>query len=203
MNCKQFRLHIDSREGKESPWQLPFELQAHLDSCPACRAHFQIQQRMLAVLANDPVPSLPPDFTTKILSRLEPLAAAARVQSGFNWRRVAIYTGCAFLIAIALWLGFKNFDLNVAQQHLGQWREALQQGLAAVGAAEFVQTSLRLLARIFSFFPTTGGFLEKSFGKETLPQAFNLIMILILTYLVARASVIIESWVRQGNRRSS
>jgi hypothetical protein len=36
-----------------------------------------------------------------------------------------------------------------------------------------------------------------------LPQAFNLIMILMLTYLVAKASMLIESWVRQVNRRSS
>ncbi len=202
MNCKQFRLHIDSREGNEGAWQLSFELQAHLDACSACRAHFHMQQRMLAALENDPAPALPPNFTAKILDRLEPLAARP-AKTYFSWRRVAIYAGYALVIIIALWLGLKNFDLHAAEQSLTKWLDAIQQGLAAVGAAEFVQTFLRLLARIFSFLPTAGDFLEKSFGKETLPQAFNLIMLLILTYLVARASVFIESWVRQGNRRSS
>jgi len=203
MNCKKFRLQIDGLEGRQNAWQLPSGLQAHLDACPACRAHFQIQQRLLAALDNDPAPALPPDFTAKILVRLEPMAASGRVKSGFSWRRAAFYSGCAFLIATALWLGFRNFDLNTAQQHLAQWLDSIQAGLAAVGATEFVQTSLRLLAKIFSFLPTTGDFLERSFGKETLPQAFNLIMILLLTYLVAKASVLIESWVRQVSRRSS
>ncbi|MGH7597748.1 MAG: anti-sigma factor family protein [bacterium] len=203
MNCKQFRLQIDSLEGRQDAWQLPAGLQAHLDACPACRAHFQIQQRMLAALENDPAPALPPDFSAKILARLEPMTASGRAKTYFNWRRLAVYAGCGFLIATALWLGFKNFDLNAAEQHLTQWLNAVQQGLAAAGATGFVQTFQRLLAKIFSFFPTTNDFLEKSFGKETLPQAFNLIMILILTYLVAKASVLIESWVRQANRRSS
>lgn len=203
MNCKQFRLQIDGYESHQGVWQLPFELQAHLDACPACRAHFQIQQRMLAVLENDPAPALPAGFTATILARLEPMAASGHAKTYFSWRRAAVYAGCAFLIATALLLGFKNFDLNTAQQHLAKWLDSIQQGLAAVGATEFVQTSLRLLAKIFSFLPTTGDFLEKSFGKETLPQAFNLIMILLLTYLVAKASVLIESWVRQANRRSS
>lgn len=202
MNCKQFHLQIDSHESPQGVWQLPFELQTHLEACPACRAHFQTQQRLLAVLDNDPAPALPADFTAKILARLEPMAASGRAKIYFVWKRAAVYAGCAFLIATALWLGFKNFDLNAAEQHLAQWLDAMQQGLAAVGATGFVQTFLRLLAKIFSFLPTTGDFLEKSFGKETLPQAFNLIMILILTYLVARASVLIESWVRQASRRS-
>jgi hypothetical protein len=203
MNCKQFRLHIDGRESNEATWHLPLELQAHLDACSACRAHFHMQPRMLAVLENDPAPALPPDFTVKILARLEPMAACARVKSGFSWKRVAIYAGCAFLIATALWLGFKNFELTAAEQQLAQWLDSILAGLAAVGATAFVQSSWRLLAKISSFLPTTGDFLEKSFGKETLPQAFNLIMILILTYLVARVSVLVESWVRQANRRSS
>ncbi len=203
MNCKQFRLHIDSHEGRQAAWQLPSGLQAHLDACPACRAHFQIQQRMLAALENDPAPALPPDFTAKILTRLVPMAASGRVKSGFSGRRAAVYAGSAFLIATALWLGFRNFDLHAAEPYLAQWLAAVQQGLAAAGATAFVQTFQRLLAKIFSFLPTTGDFLDKSFGKETLPQAFNLIMILILTYLVAKASVLIESWVRQANRRSS
>jgi predicted anti-sigma-YlaC factor YlaD len=203
MNCKQSRLQIDSLEGHQGEWQLPAGLQAHLDACPACRAHFQLQQRMLAALENDPAPALPANFTATILARLAPLAASARAKTGFSWRRVAVYAGCAFLVATALWLGFKNFDLHAAEQYLAQWLNALQQGLAAAGATAFVQTSLRLLAKIFSFLPSTSGFLERSFGKETLPQAFNLIMILILTYLVAKASVLIESWVRQANRRSS
>ncbi|MGH7452816.1 MAG: hypothetical protein ACRENG_15820, partial [bacterium] len=158
---------------------------------------------MLTVLENDPAPALSPDFTAKILVRLEPMTASGQAKIYFNWKRAAVYAGCAFLIATALWLGFKNFDLNTAKQHLAKWLDAVQQGLAAVGATEFVQTFQHLLAKIFSFFPTTGDFLEKSFGKETLPQAFNLIMILILTYLVAKASVLIESWVRQASRRSS
>ncbi|MCI0699075.1 hypothetical protein L0337_44620 [candidate division KSB1 bacterium] len=203
MNCKQFRLQIDGHEGHQGAWQLPSGLQAHLDACPACRAHFQIQQRMLAALANDPAPALPADFTAKILARLEPMTASARAKTGFNWRRAAVYAGCAFLIATALWLGFKNFELHAAAQHLAQWLAAIQQGLAAAGATAFVQTCQRLLAKIFSFFPTANDLLEKSFGKETMPQAFNLIMILILTYLVAKVSVLIESWVRQANRRSS
>jgi predicted anti-sigma-YlaC factor YlaD len=203
MNCKPFRLQFDSLEGHQSAWQLPAGLQAHLDACPACRAHFQMQQRMLAALENDPAPALSPDFTAKILARLEPMAASGGMKAGFSWRLAAIYSGCAFLIATALWLGFKNFDWPAAEQYLTQWLAAVQQGLAVVGATEFVQTSLRLLSNIFSFLPTTNDFLEKTFGKETLPQAFNLIMILILTYLVAKASVLIESWVRQANRRSS
>jgi hypothetical protein len=203
MNCKQFRLHIDSREGHQGQWQLPFDLQAHLDACPACRAHFQIQQRMLAALENDPVPALPPNFTAKVLSRLEPAAASERAKASFSWKRAAVYAGYVFLISMALWLGFKNFDLNAAEQRLAKWLDAIQQGLAAVGATAFVQTFQRLLAKIFSFLPTTGDFLEKSFGKETLPQAFNLIMILILTYFVTKAAVLIEGWVRQVSRRSS
>jgi predicted anti-sigma-YlaC factor YlaD len=203
MNCKKFRLQIDSLEDNRGVWQLPSGLQAHLDACPACRTHFQFQQRMLAVLENDPAPALPPDFTARILGRLEPTTASARAKSGFNWRRAAVYAGCAFLIAAALWLGFKNFDLHAAERYLAQWLAAVQQSLAAAAATAFVQTCQRLLAKIFSFFPTANGLLEKSFGKETLPQAFNLIMILILTYLVAKASMLIESWVRQANRRSS
>jgi hypothetical protein len=203
MNCKQFRLQIDSLETHQGVWQLPAGLQAHLDACPACRAHFQIQQRLLAALENDTAPALPADFTAKILTRLEPMAASVRAKTGFSWRRAAIYAGCVFLIATALWLGFKNFDLHAAKQHLAQWLVTVQQGLDAAGATAFVQTFQRLLTKIFSFFPTTNDFLEKSFGKETLPQAFNLIMVLILTYLVAKASVLVESWVRQANRRSS
>jgi hypothetical protein len=203
MNCKQFRLQIDSLEGRQDAWQLPVSLQAHLDACPACRAHFQIQQRMLAALENDPAPALPADFTEKILTRLAPMAASGRARTFFSWKRAVVYAGCGFLIALALWLGFENFDVRAAEQHLKQWVAAVQQGLAAAGAKAFVQTFQRFLAKIFSFLPTTGDFLEKSFGKETLPLAFNLIMILILTYLVAKVSVRIESWVRHANRRSS
>ncbi len=203
MNCKQSRLQIDSLDDHRGEWQLPSGLQAHLDACPACRAHFQMQQRMLAVLDNDPAPALPADFTATILARLEPMTASVRAKTAFSWRRAAVYAGCAFLIATALWLGFKNFELHAAAQHLAQWLAAIRQGLDTAGATAFVQTCQRLLAKIFSFFPTANGLLEKSFGKETLPQAFNLIMLLILTYVVAKASVLIESWVRQVNRRSS
>ena len=202
MNCKQFRLQLDGVEDAREALQLPFDMQAHLDSCAACQAHFRMHQRMLAAIESDPLPVLPTDFTEKTLGRLEPVAAPARAKIYLTWKRMIVYAGYALVPGLALWFSYKNIHFSKVGNLIDSpFAQQIRQWLTAVGAMEFVQSLGRLISAIFSFIPTTGNLIEKIFGKEVLPQAFNLIMILILTYIVAKASVFIEGWVRQISRR--
>ncbi|MDZ7292336.1 MAG: hypothetical protein ONB44_17230 [candidate division KSB1 bacterium] len=198
MNCKTFCQQLDSFEGGHGMLELSTDMQAHLTSCNACRAHFQMHQSMLAVLDHDPAPALPSNFTEKILGRLEPVVVPSRTKLYLNWKRVAVYAGYALVIALALWFGYKNVDFDKLRNS-----SLAQQGLTAVGATEVVLSLGRLFSKILSFIPTAGNVLEKSLGKEVMPQSFKLIAILMFTCVVAKVSVLIESWLRQISRRSS
>jgi hypothetical protein len=201
MNCKIFRLQLDNSGWQRGELSLPPDAQAHLDFCAACREHFQLQQQMLAALEHDAAPQLPADFTAKILDRLE-LIVAPKIF--FNWKRVALYAGCAASLALALWFGFKNFNLTALEQMLhSPLARQIQQWLAAIGALEILQALQRFVTSVLSFIPNSGDLLEKAFGKEILPRAFNLTMILMLTFVIVKASVLLENWVRQISRRSS
>ncbi len=198
MNCKIFHLHLDNAEWERDKPPLSPEMQTHVESCAACRAHLQMHRRMLHALENDPAPALPANFTAKILGRLELLPAPHRTQISFNWKRAVAYASYALALLLALWLGYNNVHLNQAGGLLDSpLIRQIQQPLAAIGATELVQSLRHLFASIFSFIPTTGNFLESTFGKEILPKGLNLMMILMVTYFVAKASVLIESWLRR------
>jgi len=200
MNCKIFHLYLDKLDTSQT---LPPEMQAHMNICEACRHHFQLYQQTLAILENDAAPNLPADFSAKILARLEPALAPAHVAI-FNWKRIFIYAGYAFALALALWFGFKNFDLSAAQQFLhSPVAQQIQQWLAAIGATETLLAFQRFVTSVLSLIPISGSFIEKMFGTEALPRAFNLTLMLLLTFTVAKASVFLESWLRQISRRSS
>jgi hypothetical protein len=197
MNCKFFRLQLDTNEW-EGGKPLSPALQIHLESCPACRAHFELHRPMLRVLENDPSPALPADFTAKILARLEPLPAPHHAKTYFNWKRAVVNAGYAFALLLALWVVYQNVNWNGAGQLWDSpFVRQIQQGLAAAGATELLQSLRHLLASIFSFIPTTGDLIEKTFGKEILPKGLNLMMVIMVTYFVAKASVLIESWLRR------
>jgi len=206
MNCKIFHIQLDKLEAPqldrlESPRALPPEMRAHLNLCEACRGHFHLYQQTLAILENDAAPNLPADFNAKILARLEPALAPVHA-AAFNWKRVFVYAGYAFALGLALWFGFKNFDWRAAQQLLhSPAAQQIQQWLAAIGATETLQAFQRFVANVLSLIPISGSFIEKMFGTEALPRAFNLTLMLLLTFTVAKASVFLESWVRQISRR--
>jgi hypothetical protein len=200
MNCKAFRRQLDSYEGERGVIQLLPEMQAHLDSCAACRAHFRIHQQMLAVLESDAVPELPSNFTESIMARLEPVRSRAR--SRLVWSRLAVYAGYAFLLIVALWFGYKNLDSILAGQRL-PGDQQIQKLFDKVSAVESLQSFQRLFSNLYSFIPITRNMIEKTLGKEVLPQAMHLLMILMMTYLVTKAAVFIEDRVRQISRRSS
>jgi len=188
-------------DGIESPWALPPEMQAHVNICEACHRHFQLYQQTLAILENDAAPNLPADFSAKILARLEPTLAPAPTAI-FNWKRIFVYAGYAFALGLALWFGFKNFDLSAAQKFLhSPAAQQIQQWLAATGATETLQAFQRFVTNVLSLIPISGSFIEKMFGTEALPRAFNLTLMLLLTFTVAKASVFLEGWVRQISRR--
>ena len=198
MNCKIFRTQLDNNAWEEGGLSMASEMQTHLELCAACRAHLQMHQRLLYALENDPAPALPANFTAKILDRLEPMPARQSAKTYFTWRRAAAYAGYAFALMLALWVAYKNVNLNDAGQLLNSsFARQIQQGLAAIGVMEMVQSLRHLLIALFSFIPTTGGLIEKTFGKEILPKGLNLMMILMVTYFVAKASVLIEGWWRR------
>jgi hypothetical protein len=200
MNCKIFHIQLDRLE---SPNELPPEMQTHAAICSACRQHFDAHQQTLAILENEVAPVVPADFNAKILARLEPAFASAPVMI-LNWKRIFIYGGYAFALGLALWFGFKNFDLSAARQLLhSPAAQQIQQWLAAAGVIEALQAFQHFMANILSFIPASGSFIEKLFGAEALPRAFNLTLMLLLTFTVAKASIFLESWVRQISRRSS
>jgi len=121
-----------------------------------------------------------------------------------NWKRMAVYAGYVSSLALALWFGYKNIDWNAIPQLLhSPLAQQLQQWLAAVGVSEILPAFQRFIARVLSFIPISQGLFEKVFGKEVLPRAFNLGMVLLLTFTVAKASVFLEGWLRQISRRSS
>ena len=214
MNCKIFHLYLDKLEAPrldgleapqldrlESPRALPPEMQAHVNICEACHQHFQLYQQTLSILENDAAPDLPADFSAKILARLEPALAPAHAVI-FNWKRIFIYAGYAFALALALWFGLKNFDWNAAKQFLhSPAAQQIQQWLTAIGVTETLQAFRRFVTSVLSFIPISGSFIEKMFGTEALPRAFNLTLMLLLTFTVAKASVFLEGWVRQISRR--
>lgn len=204
MNCKMFRLQLDNLEPERNAFLLSPPMQAHLESCAACQAHWQLHRRLLAVLENDIAPVLPAEFTAKVLNRIEPAAAPARVKLIFNWQRLLIYAGYAFVLGLALWVGYRNLDLNaIANWQNSALAQQLQQWLASIGASEVLLLLRNFLANSLSLLPTTASLIEKLFGKEVLPKVLNLTMILILTYLVAKVSVFLENWLRQDARRNS
>jgi hypothetical protein len=204
MNCKIFRIELDKLEWQREALALPEDLQTHFDSCAACREHMQLQRQMLAVLENDAAPVVPADLTTNILNRLDADFAFSRPQAFLSWKRLMAYVGYALALALALWLAYKNADFSGINQ---LWRspvaQQIQQWLAASGAAEILPAVQNFLARILSLVPLASSLFEKAFGKEVLPRAFNLGMILLLTFAVAKASIVFDSWLRQISRRSS
>ncbi len=200
MNCKIFRLNLDKLDTAR---ELPPEMQTHVAICSACRQRLAAYQQALAILENDVAPIVPADFNAKIFARLEPAFASAPATI-LNWKRIFIYGGYAFALGLALWFGFKNFDLSAAQRFLHSPAALqIQQWLAAAGVIETLQAFQHFVTNILSFIPTSSGFIEKLFGAEALPRAFNLTLMLLLTFTVAKASVFLESWVRQISRRSS
>jgi len=204
MNCKIFRLQLDNLEASGSESSLPPDMRAHVEACGVCREHFQLHRRMLAVLETDAAPALPSDFTAKIFCRFEPAAAPNRAKTFLSWKRAAIYAGYAFSLALALWFGYKNINVAAINQLAASpLAQQIQQWLAGIGAPEIFQAFQNFLTKVLSFIPISGSIFEKAFGKEVLPRAFNLAMILMLTFVVAKASVFFESWVRQISRRSS
>jgi hypothetical protein len=197
MNCKIFHLELDRLA---SPNKLPLEMQTHVAICSACRQHCEAYQQTLAILENDVAPVVPADFNAKILARLEPAFASAPAVI-LNWKRLFVYAGYASALTLALWLGFKNFDFSAARQLLhSQVAQQTQQWLAAIGVIETLQAFQHFVASVLAL---ASGFIEKVFGAEALPRAVNLTLMLLLTFTVAKASVFLESWVRQISRRSS
>lgn len=200
MNCKIFHIQLDRLE---SPQALPPEMQAHVNICEACHLHFQLYQQTLAILEAEVAPNLPADFNAKVLARLEPALSPASAAI-LNWKRVLVYAGYAFALGLALWFGFKNFDWRAAQQLLhSPAAQQIQQWLTAIGVTETLQAFQQFITKMLSFIPISGEVIEKMFGMEALPRAFNLTLMLLLTFTVAKASVLLESWLRQISRRSS
>jgi len=204
MNCKIFRTQLDRLEtphlDKLDPArELPLELQTHAAICSACRQYFESYQQTLTILENDTAPNLPVDFNAKILARLEP-ALPAVPATRFNWKRIFVYAGYAFALGLALWFGFKNFDLSAVRPLLhSPAAQQIQQWLAAIGAIETLRAFQNFITSVLAL---SSSFIEKVFGTEALPRAFNLTLMLLLTFTVAKASVFLESWVRQISRRS-
>ncbi|GEM_PF-3449131 len=203
MNCKIFHLQLDKLEASGNESSLPPDMCAHVETCSFCREHFQHHRRMLAVLEADAAPALPPDFTAKILRRLEPAPAPNRAKALLSWKRAAIYAGYAFSLALALWFGYKNINVTAFNQLAASpLAQQIQHWLAAIGASEVFQVFQNFVTKVLSFIPISADIFEQAFGKEALPRAFNLAMVLMLTFGVAKVSVFLESWVRQISRRS-
>jgi hypothetical protein len=204
MNCKMFRIQLEHTECERGKSPLSPDMQAHFESCTACREHLQFHQQMLAVLESDSAPALPPNFTAKILDRLEPIFAANHAAPSLSWKRLAVYAGSVSVVALALWFGYKNIHWTAVNQLLhSPVAQQIQQWLAAIGAAEILPAVQNFLTRVFSFIPDSHSLFEKAFGKEVLPRAINLSLILLLTFTVAKVSVFLESWLRQISRRRS
>jgi len=207
MNCKIFHILLDKLEAPyldklDASRELSPEMQAHAAICGACRQHLELYRQTLTILENDAAPNLPADFSAKIWARLEPVPAPVPAAI-LNWKRIFVYAGYAFALGLALWFGFKNFDWHAAQQLLhSPAAQKIQQWLAAIGVTEILQAFQRFVASALSLIPISGGFIEKMFGTEALPRAFNLTLMLLLTFTVAKASVFLEGWVRQISRRS-
>lgn len=204
MNCTAFRQQLDRNERELGAAELLPAMQAHLEACPACRAHLQMHYRMLKVLARDTAPALSSNFTEKILAEIEATPARRFAKPSFSWNRAAVYAGGACLLVLALWLTFQNFE---SMLHDRQWTRLLglqqiQNLFDKVKNVEWVQSFQSLLASLFSFIPTTKTLIEKTLGNEVLPQTKRLFMILLMTYVIAKAAVMIEGWVRQISRRS-
>ena len=200
MNCKIFHIQLDRLESSQS---LPPEMQAHVSICEACQQHFQLYRQTLAILEEDVAPNPPADFSAKILARLEPALAPASA-AVLNGNRVLVYAGYALALGLALWFGFKNFDWRAAQQLLhSPAAQKMQQWLTAIGVTETLQTFQHFVTNMLSLIPISGEVIKKMFGMEALPRAFNLTLMLVLTFTVAKASVLLENWLRQISRRSS
>lgn len=203
MNCKIFQLQLSHLEEAPGPASLPPDMQAHLVACDACRHHVQLYQQMLSALENDATPALPADFTAKVLGRLEAAVAPSAAKSAWSWKRLAVYTGYAATLVFALWFTFKSIDWTAVSQLLhSPLAQRMQQWLVAIGLGEVGETGKNFLTQVLAFIPISLGFLEKAFGKAALPRAVNLGLILLLTFTVAKISVLLESWLRQFSRRS-
>jgi hypothetical protein len=205
MNCKQFRQQLDRYEGESGVIELPPSLQAHLDTCASCQTHFQIHHRVLHILERDPIPALPSDFTESIIAQLQPVTKQSPVKARFTGRRLATYAGYGLLLLLALWFGYKNatsiFNGQRLPDLLGDTLfEQTQQLLTKIGESEFLQSFKHLFVPAFSFIPKTRQLIEKILGKELLPQALRLAILLIITYAVAKATVFLEGWLRQVSR---
>jgi anti-sigma factor RsiW len=68
MNCKPVFSRLHAYADKELPPNLMQEIEEHLNSCSACRAHFEQIRNVGEILDNLSVPTLPKGFAARVMS---------------------------------------------------------------------------------------------------------------------------------------
>ncbi len=79
LGCQQARQWFSALQDKELPKDRQLLLEAHLASCPACRAEYDRQEAAWGALGELPAPSAPAAFAGQVLERLD---------AGPRWRNV-------------------------------------------------------------------------------------------------------------------
>jgi len=83
LGCRQARQCFSALQDKELPKDRQVLLEAHLESCPACRAEYDRLEAAWSALGELPVPSAPAAFAGQVLERLE-----GRLDAGPRWLNV-------------------------------------------------------------------------------------------------------------------
>lgn len=102
MNCRDVQEHLIEAVYGELPADLQTTFQSHLDGCDECREAYQG-----LVHAHEALDLLPGEVARIDLARLYHDARARSVRSRVHWRRAALATAAALLLAVgvAVWRG--------------------------------------------------------------------------------------------------
>lgn len=83
LGCQEARQCFSALQDKELPKDRQLLLEAHLESCPACRAQYTRLDAAWAELGELPAPSAPAAFAGQVLERIE-----GRLDAGPRWLNV-------------------------------------------------------------------------------------------------------------------
>ncbi len=141
MNCLGSEETYDYVEGLLDPERRK-AVEAHLDSCPGCRARFEERRLLVAAAEGLPDLPLPPDFAARVMARIPPAKGSV-----FSWAAAAVgaltllYAG---LLAYILGSGRSPAGLMAAMNGM-LWQAGKQSVLLLAKIVKFGAVLLRLL----------------------------------------------------------
>ncbi|MBW3539507.1 MAG: hypothetical protein KY476_04490 [Planctomycetes bacterium] len=141
MNCDEARRHWNLYYDSEGESELYFQINEHLEICPACAEWFHKQSRLEGLIAERLCGNSPPTATPELWQNV--LAHSGLVQPVAATRRWLLFGGilalaASLLVAVLLWPGGKRAAASDLAQLTAEYHEQFVAGRKAV---QFASTS--------------------------------------------------------------